>query len=233
MYIDRDKNGTINAQDKYRFHKPAADVFYGFNTSVTYKNWDMAMNWRGSWGNFNYNNVDSSKGSYQNILIRSTDLSNGVQNILETGFTTQDTKRYESDYYIQDASFVRLDNVSIGYTFNQKPDSTSLVKLTLAAQNVLLITDYSGLDPEISGGIEMVKSQTSNQFYATTKKAFISSTFAAVTLNVFLDPPLTAGFKIDLSVLKLSKYCCRLISSPLVKNILGVTFNPAFSISCR
>ena len=154
VYIDRDKNGTINAQDKYRFHKPAADVFYGFNTSVTYKNWDMAMNWRGSWGNFNYNNVDSSKGSYQNILIRSTDLSNGVQNILETGFTTQDTKRYESDYYIQDASFVRLDNVSIGYTFNQKPDSTSLVKLTLAAQNVLLITDYSGLDPEISGGID-------------------------------------------------------------------------------
>ncbi|RKS99752.1 TonB-dependent receptor [Flavobacterium sp. 123] len=154
VYVDRNKDGIITAQDKYRFHKPAADVFYGFNTSLTYKNWDMAMNWRGSWGNFNYNNVDSSKGSYQNILLRSTDLSNGVANILETGFTTQDTKRYESDYYIQDASFIRLDNVSVGYTFNQKPDSKSLVKVTLAAQNVLLITKYSGLDPEISGGID-------------------------------------------------------------------------------
>lgn len=154
VYVDRNKDGIITAQDKYRFHKPAADVFYGFNTSLTYKNWDMAMNWRGSWGNFNYNNVDSSKGSYQNILLRSTDLSNAVANILETGFTTQDTKRYESDYYIQDASFIRLDNVSVGYTFNQKPDSKSLVKVTLAAQNVLLITKYSGLDPEISGGID-------------------------------------------------------------------------------
>jgi iron complex outermembrane receptor protein len=112
------------------------------------------MNWRGSWGNFIYNNVDSNNGSFQNILLRETDLSNGVANVLETGFASQDAKRYESDYFIQDASFIRLDNVSVGYTFNQKPNSTSLVKLTLAAQNVLLITDYSGLDPEISGGID-------------------------------------------------------------------------------
>ncbi|MFE3847088.1 SusC/RagA family TonB-linked outer membrane protein [Flavobacterium sp. LB3P45] len=153
VFIDRNKDGEINAKDKYRFHKPAADVFYGFNTSVTYKNWDMGMNWRGSWGNFNYNNVDSD-GNSQNMLLRETDLSNGVANLLETGFKSQDSKRYESDYYIQDASFIRLDNVSVGYTFNQKSNSTSLVKLTLAAQNVLLITDYSGLDPEISGGID-------------------------------------------------------------------------------
>jgi iron complex outermembrane receptor protein len=154
IYIDRNKDGIITEQDKYRFHKPAADVFYGFNTSVTYKNFDFGMSWRGSWGNFNYNNVDSSKGSYNNVLIRETDLSNGVANLLETGFTSNDTKRFESDYYIQDAAFVRLDNVSVGYTFNQKPNSNSLVKLTLAAQNVLLITNYSGLDPEISGGID-------------------------------------------------------------------------------
>lgn len=154
VFIDRNKDGIVNEQDKYRFHKPAADVFYGFNTSVSYKNFDMAMNWRGSWGNYNYNNVDSNNGSYQNILLRDTDLSNGVANVLETGFASQDSKRYESDYYIQDASFVRLDNVSVGYTFNQKSSSSSLVKLTLAAQNVLLITNYSGLDPEISGGID-------------------------------------------------------------------------------
>jgi TonB-linked SusC/RagA family outer membrane protein len=154
VYIDRNKDGIITEQDKYRFHKPAADIFYGFNTSLTYKNFDFGMSWRGSWGNYIYNNVDSSKGSFQNILLRETDLSNGVVNILQTGFTTQDTKRYESDYYIQDAAFIRLDNVSVGYTFNQKPNATSLVKLTLAAQNVVLITNYSGLDPEISGGID-------------------------------------------------------------------------------
>lgn len=154
VFIDRNKDGIINSDDKYRFHKPAADVFYAFNTSVSYKNWDMGMNWRGSWGNYNYNNIDSNKGVYNNVLIRNTDLSNGVANLLETGFAKSDNFQLHSDYYVQDASFIRLDNVSVGYTFNQKENATSLVKLTLAAQNILVITNYDGLDPEISGGID-------------------------------------------------------------------------------
>lgn len=154
VFIDRNKDGIINSDDKYRFHKPAADVFYAFNTSVSYKNWDMGMNWRGSWGNYNYNNIDSNKGVYNNVLIRNTDLNNGVANLLETGFVKSDNFQLHSDYYIQDASFIRLDNVSVGYTFNQKENATSLVKLTLAAQNILVITNYDGLDPEISGGID-------------------------------------------------------------------------------
>lgn len=153
-FVDRNGDGVINEQDKYRFHKPAADVFYGFNTAVMYKNWDFAATFRGSWGNYNYNNVDSNNGSHLNLLVRNTDLSNAVQNVLETGFTTNDTKRYESDYYIQDASFLRLDNVSIGYTFNQKPDSKSLIKVSFAAQNVFILTKYKGIDPEIAGGID-------------------------------------------------------------------------------
>ena len=154
VYVDRNNDGVINEQDKYRFHKPAADVFYGFNTSVVYKNWDFAATFRGSWGNYNYNNVDSNNGTLAAVFIRNTDLSNAVGNVLETGFTTNDAKRYESDYYIQDASFLRLDNVSVGYTFNQKPDSNTLVKLSLGAQNVFILTDYTGIDPEISGGID-------------------------------------------------------------------------------
>lgn len=154
VFVDRNKDGLITEQDKYRFHKPAADVFYGFNTSVTYKNFDMGMTWRGSWGNYMYNNVDSNFGTYNNVLLRQTDLSNGVANLLETGFTKTDDFQLHSDYYIQDASFIRLDNVNVGYTFNQKPNSSSLVKLTLSAQNVLLITKYNGLDPEISNGID-------------------------------------------------------------------------------
>jgi len=154
VFIDRNKDGVINEQDKYRFHKPAADVFYGMNTSLVYKNWDMNMVWRGAWGNFNYNNVDSNAGNYQEMLLRNTDLSNAVENVLETNFASNDAKRYESDYYIQDASFFRLDNIGFGYTFNQKPKATSLVKLTLSAQNVLIITDYTGIDPERDNGID-------------------------------------------------------------------------------
>jgi TonB-linked SusC/RagA family outer membrane protein len=154
VFIDRNKDGIVNADDKYRFHKPAADVFYGFYTSLTYKSWDMSMNWRGSWGNYMYNNVDSGYGTYNNILTRQNDLSNGVENLLETGFKKQSDFQLHSDYYVQDASFVKLDNVAVGYTFNQKIKGISMLKLTASAQNVLTITKYEGLNPEISGGID-------------------------------------------------------------------------------
>jgi TonB-linked SusC/RagA family outer membrane protein len=154
VFIDRNKDGIVNADDKYRFHKPAADIFYGFYTNLTYKNWDMSMNWRGSWGNYMYNNVDSGNGTYNNILTRQNDLSNGVENLLETGFKTQTDFLLHSDYYIQDASFVKLDNVAVGYTFNKKIKGISMLKLTASAQNVLTITKYEGLNPEISGGID-------------------------------------------------------------------------------
>jgi TonB-linked SusC/RagA family outer membrane protein len=154
VFVDRNKDGIVNADDKYRFHKPAADVFYGFYTSLTYKNWDMSMNWRGSWGNYMYNNVDSGNGTYNNILTRQNDLSNGVENLLETGFKKSSDFQLHSDYYVQDASFVRLDNISVGYTFNQKIKGISMIKLTGSAQNVLTITKYDGLNPEISGGID-------------------------------------------------------------------------------
>jgi iron complex outermembrane receptor protein len=154
VFIDRNNDGIVNEQDKYRFHKPAADVFYGVNTSVTYKNFDFAMEWRGSWGNYMYNNVDSNYGTDNNVLLRQTDLSNGVANLLETRFEKSNDLQLHSDYYVQDASFIKLNNVSVGYTFNQKPNSTSVVKMTLSAQNVLIITKYDGLDPEISGGID-------------------------------------------------------------------------------
>ncbi|MBF4473346.1 SusC/RagA family TonB-linked outer membrane protein [Flavobacterium sp. HJJ] len=154
VFIDRNKDGLVNADDMYRLHKPAADIFYGFNTSLTYKSWDFSMNWRGSWGNYMYNNVDSGNGTYNNVLIRQNDLSNGVANLLETGFKQGSDFQLHSDYYVQDASFVKLDNVTVGYTFNQKIKGISTLKLTASAQNVLTITKYEGLNPEISGGID-------------------------------------------------------------------------------
>ena len=151
VFIDRSGDGIINTDDLYRFHKPNADIFYGANTSVSYKNWLLAMNFRGTWGNFNYNNIASNNGTYSNALPTNGNyLTNGVSDLLETGFTQQSNNQLHSDYYIQDASFIRLDNISIGYTFNQKENATSLIQLTLAAQNVFVLTDYKGLDPEAS-----------------------------------------------------------------------------------
>ena len=158
VYIDRNKDGVINDKDLYRFHKPAADIFYGANTSLEYKNWLLAMNFRGSWGNYNYNNVDSSNGTKANVITTNGNyLNNGTTDLLYTGFTTSSDRQLHSDYYVQDASFIRLDNISLGYSFNQK-ENAPLVQLTAAAQNVFIISDYKGLDPEIAGGID-------NNFY--------------------------------------------------------------------
>jgi iron complex outermembrane receptor protein len=77
------------------------------------------MDWRGSWGNYMYNNVDSNFGTDINVLLRQTDLSNGVANLLETRFAKSNDLQLHSDYYVQDASFIKLNNVSVGYTFNQ------------------------------------------------------------------------------------------------------------------
>lgn len=150
VFIDRNQDGTINDKDLYRCHKPNADVFYGANTSVAYKNWLLAMNFRGSWGNYNYNNVDSGNGTRANVITTNGNyLNNGTTDLLDTGFTVATEKQLKSDYYVQDASFVRLDNISLGYTFDQKPKAP-LIQLTLAAQNVFIVTDYKGLDPEVS-----------------------------------------------------------------------------------
>lgn len=152
VYVDRNNDGIINANDLYRYRKPAADVFYGFNTDLSYKNWDFSMAWRGSYGNYNYNNVDSNFGNVATALPGNGNyIQNASANVLETSFVSP---QYSSDYYVQDASFVRLDNVTLGYTFPNMFGQGNSMSLTGAVQNVLIITDYKGIDPEVSGGID-------------------------------------------------------------------------------
>ena len=152
VYVDRNGDGIINADDKYRFRKPAADMFYGFNTDFSYENWWFSMSWRGSVGNYNYNNVNSNFGNQsQSLPSNGNYLSNAHVSILDTNFASP---RYESDYYIQDASFLRMDNVSVGYTFNNVFSEGSSMRLTGAVQNVFLITGYKGIDPENTSGID-------------------------------------------------------------------------------
>ena len=148
VYVDRNQDGIVNSQDKYRFRKPASDVYYGFNTDFNYNNFTFNMAWRGSWGNYNYNNVDSQYGFGNNILVFDTFINNSVTNLLETNFTQA---QYLSDYYIQDAAFLKLDNASIGYTFNEFLNDHSSLTVTATGQNLLTITDYKGIDPETYG----------------------------------------------------------------------------------
>lgn len=152
VYVDRDQDGQVNENDLYRYKKPSADFYYGFNTDVSYKNFDFSMSWRGSYGNYNYNNVYSNFGSISTALPGNGNyLQNASSNVLETNFFTP---QYSSDYYVQDASFVRLDNVTLGYSFPDALGKGRNLRLTGAVQNVLVITDYKGIDPEVSGGID-------------------------------------------------------------------------------
>jgi TonB-dependent starch-binding outer membrane protein SusC len=154
VFIDRNGDGSIDVNDQYVYKKPQGDIFYGLFTNLSYKNWDMSMSWHGSWGNYVYNNVDSNLGWQNQVLIRDTDLSNAVTEVLNTNFSSTNSNRYYSDYYIQNASFIRLDNLTLGYNFKKFLGTNSNAKLSLGGQNLLLFTPYKGIDPEINGGID-------------------------------------------------------------------------------
>lgn len=152
VYVDRNQDGQINEDDLYRYKKPSADFYYGFNTDFQYKNFDFNMSWRGSYGNYNYNNVYSNYGNVATAIPGNGNyLQNASTNVLATNFVSP---QYSSDYYVQDASFVRLDNVTLGYSFPNALGEGKNLRLTGAVQNVFVITDYKGIDPEVSGGID-------------------------------------------------------------------------------
>ncbi|MDG2193394.1 MAG: SusC/RagA family TonB-linked outer membrane protein [Polaribacter sp.] len=156
VYVDRNNDGVITNSDKYRFEKPTADVTLGFTSTLNYKNWNFNMAWRASLGNYVYNNVDSNLGFRHQLLNAAFPnvISNGVHNVVESGFINGGAERYLSDYYVQDASFVRLDNINIGYNFGEIIGKGTSLSMSGSVQNVLTITNYEGLDPEVFGGID-------------------------------------------------------------------------------
>ena len=154
-YVDRDGNGVINNDDRYFYHKPAADFTYGINTTLTYKNWTLAASGHGSVGNWVYNNV-ASDGEMLADLWTNEFTSNRLSSALVSNFGQA---RYLSDYYVRDASFFKFDNVTLGYTFPQlfksaKLDRAMGLNIYATVQNVATITNYDGLDPEVFSGID-------------------------------------------------------------------------------
>ena len=154
-YVDRDGNGVVNDDDKYYYHKPAADVTIGLNTTLTYKNWTLAASGHGSIGNWVYNNV-ASDGEMQADLWTNDFTSNRLQSSLQSNFQQA---CYLSDYYVRDASFFKFDNITLGYTFPQVFKSAKLdralgLNIYATVQNVATFTNYDGLDPEVFGGID-------------------------------------------------------------------------------
>jgi len=155
-YVDRNGDGKIDDGDRYRYKKPTADYTFGLFSTLNYKKFDFTMNWRASLGNYIFDNVSSNLGYSDAGLRRQTDLSNVSSDYLNTGFTFEDngTSRYLSNYYIKDASFIKLDNVTLGYTFDKTLLKAASLRFTAGVQNVFVLTKYNGLDPEKFNGID-------------------------------------------------------------------------------
>ncbi|NCD69864.1 SusC/RagA family TonB-linked outer membrane protein [Mucilaginibacter agri] len=152
VYVDRNQSGST-ADDKYLYQQPNPKVFMGFNTSVTYKKWTASTSLRANIGNYVYNNVAASTGAYAGFKF-SGYLGNLSSSVLDTKFNNY---QLFSDYYVQNASFVRMDNANLSYNFG-KVAKTATLRVTGNVSNVFVITKYKGLDPEVQGGID-------NNFY--------------------------------------------------------------------
>jgi TonB-dependent starch-binding outer membrane protein SusC len=150
LYVDRNNDGRITNEDRYRYKKAAPDVIMGFSSRLNYKDWDFSFNGRSNLNNYIYNNIWSSQGTFNNLYTLGY-LNNISRSVFDSQFSNP---RYFSDYYVQHASFIRLDNVSLGYTFRNVSQERILIRLYGTVQNVFVITEYEGLDPEVSGGID-------------------------------------------------------------------------------
>ena len=151
-YVDINQDGIVNTADRYIYKKPAADIIMGFQSNLNYKNFDFSFNLRASVGNYNYNNVNSSRAQYNNLQA-TTALGNIPTSVLASNFN-ETASVLISDYYIENASFLKMDNLIFGYNFNEMKGSISNIRLWTGVQNVFTITNYTGLDPEIFGGID-------------------------------------------------------------------------------
>ena len=151
-YADLNGDGIINGNDRYIYKNSDPDATFGLASNINYHNFDFAFNLRASVGNRIYNAVNATRAQYS-LLTDGTALGNIPTSVENTNFlTTSDVVL--SDLFIENASYLRLDNVTLGYTFPKWLDGKASLRLFAGAQNIFVLTDYTGLDPEITNGID-------------------------------------------------------------------------------
>lgn len=155
-YVDQNGDGVINPDDLIRFDgNPAPDMFIGLFSNFSYKKWSAGFTLRGEFGQYVYNNVNSSLGNYFNVGSTKGYLANMTSDYINTVFQVP---QYLSDYYLESASYLRLDNLYVGYNFGNVIANSVGLTATLIVQNAFVVSSYSGIDPEVPGGID-------NNFY--------------------------------------------------------------------
>ncbi len=156
LYVDRSGEGgnvIDNNNNRYRFKDPAPDYLIGLNANLTYKKFDFSFSSRTSLGNYVYNN-NNSNGARLNGAYSTNGggfFLNLPRSVFDTNFRSA---QYFSDYYVEDASFFKMDFISAGYSFDKILTEKLRGRVGFTVRNAIIITDYSGLDPEVSGGID-------------------------------------------------------------------------------
>lgn len=141
LYVDQNNDNVINQQDRRAFHSPQPVWTLGHTSQFGYRDVDLSFTLRAYLGNYVYNNVASNQGNY--AAVRGGAPTNLHASVLETGFVNP---QYFSDVYVEDASFLRMDNLTLGYTFNRFRGVEQL-RVFGTVQNVFTLTGYDGLDP--------------------------------------------------------------------------------------
>lgn len=147
VYVDQNGDGQIDEADKIINKSPDPKVTMTFGSQFRWKSWDLGFNIRASIGNYVYNNVLSTKAVYNDLF------AYGLNNLVKNDHYFEQP-RYMSDYYLRNASFVRCDNITLGYTWDNLINDHLRLRLFGAVQNPFVITKYKGVDPEVFGGID-------------------------------------------------------------------------------
>lgn len=151
LYVDRNKDGQVNESDKYVAGSPQPKYMLGINTKLSYFDWDLSLAGRANFDMQAYDNVASNHAYYSGMQTNGQYLSNLHTDVLNSGF---ETAQYFSDYYLKNATFFRMDNISLGYNLANAFGSDIRMRISASVNNAFIITKYKGLDPEIQGGID-------------------------------------------------------------------------------
>ncbi|MCM1336486.1 MAG: TonB-dependent receptor [Candidatus Amulumruptor caecigallinarius] len=152
VYVDQNGDGVINDADLINFHNPTAPWTMTWNNNFNYKNWDLGISLRANIGNYVYNGPKYDRSRLANVE------GYGLNNLLNDTYlfpvATASDQLILSSYFVENASFLRCDNITLGYTFNPMLKDRLNLRVFAAVQNPFVITKYKGLDPEVESGID-------------------------------------------------------------------------------
>jgi iron complex outermembrane receptor protein len=155
-FVDRNNDGIININDRYIYDKVAPNWFAGLALNFVYKQWSAGFSMRSEIGGYIYNNIHSNSGTFQSINGTQGFISNISSLYYEDEVQKVSANQLMSDHYMERADFLRMDYFNIGYNFGKLKYLKEKVGLnaTFVIQNVFVLTNYTGLDPEVGGGID-------------------------------------------------------------------------------